>query len=55
MPPGPYSRALAAGPVSPVLPWAPVALPAMVYMSPAVIDCAHWVPEATGTSWMRLL
>ena len=43
-----------AGPPSPVSPFVPVALPATVYMSPAVMAAPHWVPLAAGTSWTRL-
>jgi hypothetical protein len=33
--------------------WLVPACPAIVYMSPAVIDCPRWVPVAAGTSWTR--
>jgi hypothetical protein len=43
-----------AAPPSPAFPDAPVALPATVYISSAVIDWPHSVPEVAAISWMRL-
>ncbi len=53
-PQGTFSSALVAGPPSPDSPELPVALPATVYMFPAVIAIPRCVPELAGTSWIRL-
>ena len=52
---GRLSSAAVAAPPSPEDPLAPVALPATVYISLAVTEIPNWVPDAAGTSWIRLL
>src|SRR5712691_616315 len=47
--------AMVAGPLLPVLPPAPLACPATVYTSPAVIVIPNWVWLETAISWTRLL
>src|SRR5580658_8366733 len=54
-PTGPSSSADVDAPPSPESPYDPVADPATVYMSPAVIEIPHCVPDDLAISWTRWL